>query len=166
MDGLSAVTRDVEATRDVGAAVAGLLRGGDVVVLAGDLGAGKTALAQGIGRGLGVEEPVLSPTFVIVREYEGRVPLAHVDVYRLDHFQELHELGFEEILDADRVTVVEWGDRVSPLLPEDRLEVRIEFGTDDTERRIDCQALGRSWTARRQALQDALDRALGRTEGP
>ena len=76
---------------------------------------GKTAFAQGLARGLGVDEPVTSPTFTIVQEYEGRVPLAHVDVYRLDRVQDLYDLGFDELVDDDRVTVVEWGDLVEQL---------------------------------------------------
>ena len=75
---------------------------------------------------LGVTEPVVSPTFTIVREYDGRVPFVHVDVYRLDHVQELHDLGFDELVDGDAVTVVEWGDRVSAVLPADRLDVHLD----------------------------------------
>lgn len=146
----------VEETRRVGEAVAPLLRPGDVVVLAGDLGAGKTVLAQGIGRGLGLPEPVLSPSFVIVREYEGPVPLVHVDVYRLDHAQELHDLGFEEVFDEERVTLVEWGDRVAPFLPESRLEVSIRGGATHEEREIECVTRGPDWEAREVSLGAAL----------
>ena len=105
-----------------------VLRAGDVVALAGDLGTGKTVFAKGIACALGVDEPVVSPTFTLVREYDGRVPLVHVDVYRLDHLQELHDLGFDELLGGDAVTVVEWGDRVSALLPVERLDVLLDAG--------------------------------------
>lgn len=151
-------TGDVDDTRALGVALGGLLGPGDVVLLAGELGTGKTALAQGIGRGLGVDEPVVSPSFMIVREYEGRVPLVHVDVYRLDYFQELHDLGFEEVLDPDRVTIVEWGDRVAPMLPGERLEVRLRFGGSDTERRVECAPVGPAWTQRSALLSEALRR--------
>ena len=146
----------VEETRDIGERLASLMLPGDVIVLSGDLGSGKTALAQGIGRGLGVEGPVVSPTFVIVREHAGPLPMAHVDVYRLDHVQELHDLGFEEVLDAGRVTVIEWGERVAPLLPESRLEVSLRTGPTPAEREIECAARGWTWVGRERNLEEAL----------
>ena len=133
------------ATRAVAAALGELLVAGDLVVLVGDLGAGKTAFAQGLARGLGVEEPVTSPTFTIVQEYEGRVPLAHVDVYRLDRVQELYDLGFDELVDDDGVTVVEWGDLVEQAVPADHLVVRIEPGAADNERVLELSYHGARW---------------------
>ncbi|HEY3237992.1 MAG TPA: tRNA (adenosine(37)-N6)-threonylcarbamoyltransferase complex ATPase subunit type 1 TsaE, partial [Acidimicrobiia bacterium] len=130
-------------------------RPGDLVVLAGPLGSGKTAFAQGVARGLGVTDPVVSPTFTIVREYTGRVPLAHVDVYRLERLQELHDLGFDEILD-DRVTLVEWGDAAGPVLPPDRLEVRLGMPEDEGEREIRIAAHGESWQGRARRLSELL----------
>ena len=111
-------------TRAIGGALGSQLRAGDVVVLTGDLGTGKTVVAQGIARALGVEEPVVSPTFTLVREYEGRLPFRHLDVYRLDHVQEAIDLGLAEMLD-DGVVVIEWGEGVAELLPLDRLEVTL-----------------------------------------
>lgn len=145
----------VDDTRNIGAALAPLLEGGDAVLLEGDLGAGKTALVQGIARGLGVDEPVVSPTFMIVRPYEGRLPLAHVDVYRLDGLGDLYDIGFEEVLDPGVVTVVEWGDRVAAALPPDRLEVTIEPGDTADERRMTFTPRGR-WTERAGELEAAL----------
>ena len=107
-------TRGGHETESVGAALGELLREGDLVVLGGDLGAGKTTFVKGVARALGVQEPVTSPTFTIVQEYDGPVPVAHVDIYRLDRVQELHDLGLEELLD-DAVVLVEWGDVVAPL---------------------------------------------------
>jgi len=120
-------TASAAETRAVGAAIASCLAPGDVVVLGGDLGTGKTTIAQGIGAGLGVTEPIVSPTFAIVREYEGRVPVAHVDVYRLDRVQELNDLGIEEILDGTRVVLVEWGELVAPLLAGDGAHIAVRL---------------------------------------
>jgi tRNA threonylcarbamoyladenosine biosynthesis protein TsaE len=105
-----------------------------------------------VARGLDVPEPVVSPTFMIMREYEGRHPLAHIDVYRLDRFQELHDLGFDEMLE-DRVTLVEWGDVAEPLLPADRLEVRL-VATGDEEREITVAGHGETWAARSRGLAE------------
>ncbi|MGZ4689017.1 MAG: tRNA (adenosine(37)-N6)-threonylcarbamoyltransferase complex ATPase subunit type 1 TsaE [Acidimicrobiia bacterium] len=153
-------SRSAEETMALGARIAGVLRRGDVVVLSGDLGAGKTVLAKGIAAGLGVTEPVVSPTFTIVREYEGDVPLQHLDVYRLDHLQEVIDLGLDELLDGHAVTLVEWGEAVTALLPRDRLEVVLmvpppEEADDDT-RVIELHGTGPSWAARSRALTEAL----------
>jgi tRNA threonylcarbamoyladenosine biosynthesis protein TsaE len=146
------VTRSTDETLELARAVAELLRPGDVVSLVGELGAGKTVFARGVARALGVTELVVSPTFTIVREYEGRVPLVHVDVYRIDAVQELHDLGFEEVVRDDAVTLVEWGDRIDGLLPGDRLDVRLAPGAADDERVVEIEGHGHSWRARAAAL--------------
>jgi len=143
-------------TRALGAALGAVLRPGDVVVLAGDLGAGKTTFAQGVATALGIDEPVTSPTFTIVHEYDGRIPLAHVDVYRLDTLGELHDLGFEEIVDDTRVTLIEWGDMVAQALPTDRLLVRLELVVDDDERFITFVPHGARWRERMGMLEHAI----------
>jgi tRNA threonylcarbamoyladenosine biosynthesis protein TsaE len=148
-------TKSAEATEAIGAAIGSQLRVGDLVVLSGDLGAGKTTFAKGLARALGVAEPVTSPTFTIVQEYDGRVPLAHVDVYRLDRIQELHDLGFEELLES-RVTVVEWGEAIALVLPRDRIEVRLELGDGDDQRILQIATLGLAFDSRRAAIADAL----------
>jgi tRNA threonylcarbamoyladenosine biosynthesis protein TsaE len=157
---IAARTKSVDDTRALAAEVAGLTRAGDLLLLAGGLGAGKTAFVQGFGRGLGVEEPITSPAFVLVHTYEGRLPLVHLDVYRLDHLQELIDLGMAELLDEGGVTVVEWGDVVSPALPADFLEVRLEVGEADDERVITMNPVGPGWPARMRALRQALSRWL------
>jgi tRNA threonylcarbamoyladenosine biosynthesis protein TsaE len=149
-------TDSPEATRAVAAALGPLLEPGDVVSLVGDLGAGKTAFAQGLAAGLGVEGPVTSPTFTIVQEYEGRIPVAHVDVYRLDTVQDLYDLGFDELIDDGRVTIVEWGDLIAQALPADRLVVRIEPGAADTERVLEFAFHGARWLGRREVIEQAL----------
>ena len=103
---LSAATP--EDMRDLGTAIASMLSGGDVIVLTGDLGAGKTTFVQGAAKALGVTDKVASPTFTLVKRYRGSRPVNHVDVYRLDRIQEVIDLGFEDLLDPDGVTFVEW----------------------------------------------------------
>lgn len=147
------------ATRALAVALAPLLEAGDVVSLVGDLGAGKTAFAQGLAEGLGVVGPVTSPTFTIVQEYEGRLPIAHVDVYRLDTVQDLYDLGFDELIDDARVTIVEWGDLVVQALPSDHLVVRIEAGNADNERVLDFSFHGARWLGRRADVEAALGRS-------
>lgn len=155
---IEARTKSVEDTRALAAGLAPLARPGDIIVLAGDLGTGKTAFTQGFARGLGVIEPVTSPAFVLVRSYEGRVPLTHLDVYRLDHLQELVDIGIAEMLDEGGVTVVEWGDVVTPVLPADFLEVRLALGEADDDRLVTLRSVGPSWPPR----ADDLRRAVGR----
>jgi len=160
VSGLSAVTlrsRSVDETRAIGAALAPLLRPRDLLVLAGDMGAGKTAFTQGVAAGLGITTAVTSPTFTLVHTYPGRTPLHHVDVYRLERLAELHDLGLAELLDGDAVVVVEWGDAVAAALPADRLEVTLAFGAEgDDDRRLTITSLGRSWSGRERALAEAL----------
>jgi len=149
-------TASVEETRDVGAAVAGLARPGDVIVLAGDLGAGKTAFVQGFGRGLGISERITSPTFTLVHVYEGRLPIHHLDVYRLDQVQEALDLGLAEMLDDGGVVLVEWGDAILPVLPHDLLEVRLTLGDGDDDRALAVRSVGQSWAGRLDHLHAAL----------
>lgn len=151
----SATTTAAAATAAIGAAIGTLLGPGDLVVLAGDLGAGKTTLAKGIAAGLGVTDPVTSPTFAIVQEYEGRVPVAHADVYRLTSIAELADLALDELLD-DHVVLVEWGDRVAAALPPDRIEIRLESGVGPDDRRLTVTPVGFRWAERAPALARAL----------
>ena len=116
-------------TRAVAAAVATLQQPGDVVSLTGELGAGKTCFVQGAARALGIRGPVTSPTFTLVRHYDGPLPVVHCDVYRLDRLQDVLDLG-DEVLAPDVVTLVEWGDAIAALLPDDRLEVVLELAVD------------------------------------
>lgn len=148
-------TTSVAGTRAVAAALAPLLRVGDCVVLAGEMGAGKTAFTQGLAAALGVDEPVTSPTFTLVHTYtSGRLRLHHVDVYRLDRMGEVEDLGLAELLD-DGAVVVEWGDAVRDALPEDRLEIALGFGYSDDERLLEAEAWGRSWDRREAQLEQA-----------
>jgi tRNA threonylcarbamoyladenosine biosynthesis protein TsaE len=113
------------------------LQSGDVLTLEGDLGAGKTTFTKGLGRGLGVKRTINSPTFTIIKEYMGRMPFYHMDVYRLEDSDE--DLGFEEFFEGDGVTVVEWAHFIEEFLPEQRLDITIKY-TDETRRTIFLEA--------------------------
>lgn len=137
-------TTGPEETRELGRRLAALIQPGDLVVLNGGLGAGKTLFAGGVGQGLGLSGPVSSPTFILVREYQGgRLPLYHMDTYRLDDPAELVDLGYEEYFYGPGVTLVEWGERVVPLLPRERLEIRFSFVPgQDEDRLVEIMAFG------------------------
>ena len=120
-------------TREAGERLASALRPGDVLLLRGALGAGKSELTRGIARGLGITEPVTSPSFTILNVYEsGRIPLYHFDWYRLESAEELYELGLQEYLGGDGIAVVEWPEKCEEALPESFLEVRIVITGPDT----------------------------------
>lgn len=152
-----------EDTRAIGARLGEALRAGDVVSLTGELGAGKTCLVQGAAAALGVEERVTSPSFILRKDYRGRVPVLHLDVYRLQTLQDVLDVGWEEALDRSRVAFVEWGDAMSPLLPEDHLEVELRVDLDDTEadpgaelRLIGLRPRGDDWSRRLAVLAEDL----------
>ena len=151
-----ATTASVDATRDLADAVSSLARPGDVVVLAGDLGAGKTAFVQGFGRGLGVTDRITSPTFTLVHVYEGRMPVHHLDVYRLEQLSEALDLGLPEMLDEGGVVLIEWGDAILPVLPHDFLEVRLTFGIGEDDRHVAFRPVGTAWSVRADALAGVL----------
>lgn len=123
----SLVTRSEGETHAVGRALAAELEAGDVVLLQGDLGMGKTVFARGLCAGLGVDpRDVRSPTFTLVNPYRGRLPVYHVDLYRIESPRDLDELGLEEILEGDGVAIVEWAERLGPYRPPRHVLVRIE----------------------------------------
>ncbi len=139
---ITVVSHSAEETAHLGETVGACLAPGDVVVLRGQLGAGKTVFTQGIGRGLGVREHVISPTFTLLREHtSGRLPLYHVDAYRLAGAIEAYTFGLDEYLYGDGVTVIEWGERVETLLPEEYLAVDLAYGAT-SERTITLSAHG------------------------
>jgi tRNA threonylcarbamoyladenosine biosynthesis protein TsaE len=161
MGSLRLWSADETTTRAIGAAVAGLLDPGDVVGLAGDLGAGKTRLVQGAADALGVQGPVLSPTFMLVREYDGDPPVHHADAYRLSGPLELEDLGLEDVLSPDAVVFVEWADRVAAALPESWLELILHIADDD-HREIEVRPHGPGWARRVDRLAAALEPFLRR----
>ncbi len=132
-------SRDADATCRLGSALASKARAGDVIALYGELGAGKTQLAKGFAKGLGVQQTVNSPSFVLMAEYPGRLPLFHLDLYRLADASEALTGGLLDERQAEGVTVIEWADRLAGALPAARLDVTLE-GTGDDPREIRIQA--------------------------
>src|SRR6478735_12281276 len=153
---LSLRASSLEATHAVAGALAGLSRAGDVILLAGEMGAGKTAFAQGFGRALGVTEPITSPTFTLVHSYDtGGPTLHHADLYRLDQLAEVAELALGELAEFDGIVLVEWGDVVESTFGE-HLVVRLDLLDGDVDaRRITIAPTGPTWAHRWAALCEA-----------
>ena len=122
----SVITSSTEQTEEVGRVLGTMLEAGDLVCLFGDLGAGKTHFSYGVAQGLQVQDQyITSPTFTFVNEYQGRIPLYHIDLYRLKDPSELESIGFEEYIDSDGATVIEWAERAEDELPDEKLNVYI-----------------------------------------
>jgi len=149
-------TSSPEQTADLARVLAERAVAGDVLILVGDLGAGKTAFSKAYGKALGVEEPITSPTFALAREYQGRLPLHHLDVYRLEHMSEVLGLDLPDLLDSGGVVLIEWGDAIVQMLPPDYLSLRFTFGDADNDRSIEFSPVGERWCARESAIADAL----------
>jgi tRNA threonylcarbamoyladenosine biosynthesis protein TsaE len=144
-------TTDPDATRAVAAALATAARPGDLIALRGDLGAGKTQFAKGFGAGLGVTATINSPSFVLMAEYEGRLPLFHIDLYRLDDARDAIAGGLLDERQAEGVTLVEWAERLGDALPAERLEVAIE-GSGEEPRTIVVTATSAAFRRYLEAL--------------
>ena len=141
MNQLQITTQSPEETQTLGRHLGKLTQGGELVLMTGGLGAGKTCLTQGIAWGLGVQEHARSPTFVLVSEYQGRHTLYHVDLYRIDDILEMEELGLEEIFAGDGVCVIEWAEKAEPILPPEHLRISM-LVTGPEERAITITANG------------------------
>lgn len=150
----SIILADLAATVAFGKRLGEMAAAGDIIALSGELGSGKTTLTQAIALGLEVpaEQPVTSPTFAILHEYQGRLPLYHLDLYRLGHEEELYELGLEEYLYGEGICVIEWPDRLAGLLPPERLEIALSFADPDPARRATLIPCGQGWIDRLPAL--------------
>ncbi len=137
------LTRSPKETLRLGKFLGELLKPGDAVALIGDLGAGKTTLAKGIARGAGVEDEgeVTSPSFVLVNEYEGRFPVYHADLYRLEQAREMEDLGWEELIFGNGIALMEWAEKIPGVLPDERIEIRISWISTE-ERKFDIGGKG------------------------
>ncbi|MDF2732548.1 MAG: putative ATP-binding protein [Desertimonas sp.] len=161
---VSIVAPSLAATHAVASTIAACSRVGDIIVLAGEMGAGKTAFAQGFGRALGVVEPITSPTFTLVQTYATpRGLFHHADVYRLEQLHEVADLALGELAEFRGIVVVEWGDVVAAALG-DHLEVRLDLAAEpdleslaDEPRRVTIKPSGRSWAQRWPTLVERLD---------
>lgn len=157
MNRLSLITGSPEQTQNLGSRIGTLSQGNDVYLLTGILGAGKTCLVQGIAFGLGIKEYACSPSFMIAREYRGRLRLNHLDLYRLDHVEEIADLGIEEYCSIDSVCAIEWAEKGSDILPADNLTVHLEY-VSENDRRIVLEPHGRRHNELVQQLSENLNR--------
>lgn len=129
-------------TAYIGKIIANCLEKGTILCLDGDLGVGKTALTQFIAKEFGVEEYITSPTFTIIKEYEGKLPFYHMDVYRIDSEEDMYDLGYDEYIYSEGVTIIEWSHKIKGILPEERIDICIQR-LDDTSRLIDIEGKGK-----------------------
>ena len=152
MHQLRVVTRSPEKTQDLGRLLGASAMPGDLLLLSGPLGSGKTCLVQGVAFGLGVEEYARSPSFVIVNRYRGRLELYHVDLYRLEDPREIIDLGLDEYLGGTGVCAVEWAERAAALFPEEHMWIELAYGEAESERRINLKARGGRYREALKAL--------------
>ena len=155
MNTLKFITHNAEQTQKVGISLGKLAEPGDLFLLIGDLGAGKTCLTQGIAYGLDIQEYTLSPSFVIMRELHGRMPLYHMDFYRLENIAEISDLGLDDYLFGKGVCVIEWANRGLTVLPEDHLLIGIDYLAEN-ERSFVIEPRGERYIRMVQQLRDAI----------
>ncbi len=155
MRALSTITHNADDTRKLGRCLGEIAQRGDIFLLSGNLGVGKTCLTQGIVWGLGSQEYALSPTFVLMREIDGRLPLYHIDLYRLDQIAEISDLGLDDYLFGQGLCVIEWAEKGFKVLPAEHLLIEIEY-RDDNRRSFRMKARGRRYEKLLSALNVLL----------
>lgn len=134
--------KNLEETNEFGVKLGQLLKTGDILCLNGDLGAGKTTLTKSIGIGLGVQEYITSPTFALINQYNGRIPVYHFDVYRLENVNEIYDLGFDDYFYGKGVCIIEWADKIETMIPKDRIVIDIKNGNNIDERILKITGYG------------------------
>ena len=144
MNTFELISHNPAETHRLGARIGRLALPGDIFLLVGKLGAGKTCLTQGIARGLGIKEYTPSPSFVLIREFYGRLPLYHIDLYRLDHLEEIADLGLDDYLYGQGICVIEWAEKGLSLMPLEYLWIKIDY-LGDTERRFQFEPRGQRY---------------------
>ena len=144
MSSVEITSSSTEQTRKLGMKLGKLMAPGDIILLVGKLGAGKTCLTQGIARGMGIKEYTTSPTFVLVREYPGKLPLYHIDLYRLDRIEEVAQLGLDDYIYGKGVCVVEWAEKGLSVLPDEHLLIEIQT-VSSTKRKLSFVPLGKRY---------------------
>ena len=134
-------TNNAKETEELGLRIGQALRGGEILAMTGDLGAGKTTMTKSLASGLDIDEHITSPTFTIVNEYEGRLKLFHFDVYRIADVEEMYDLGFEEYIYSGGVCIIEWSNLIEEILPDDTINIQILY-IDDNKRQINITGKG------------------------
>ena len=159
---LQLTTHSPEETQSLGRALGHVSQPGDLYLLSGPLGAGKTCLVQGLAFGLGVEEYARSPSFVLVNRYRGRLDIHHIDLYRLQEVEEVIDLGLEEYFEGDGVCAVEWPERGASIFPQEHLSIDIEYGAAENDRNIRIEAHGSRYLDLLRNLNDRLSVTEGK----
>lgn len=159
MNHLDLISHSPEDTRRLGASIGELALPGDIFLLVGDLGTGKTCLTQGIAWGLGIKEYALSPSFIIVRELYGRLPLYHMDLYRLNHIEEIAGLGLDEYFYGNGVCVVEWAEKGLSELPSEHLLIQLSY-LSDTGRSLQFKPSGQRYVEMLTRLKYSSERSI------
>lgn len=149
-------SRSVAETESIAGVLGRYLVAGDIIVLTGELGGGKTAFVRGATRSLGSSDLVTSPTFAIVQEYDATINIVHIDCYRIDRVQELHDIGFSEMLDDGSIAFIEWGELAKPLLPSTFMTIVFTLGVEESDRNIAFELHG-DWSGRPADIESAFE---------
>ncbi len=144
---------NLQDTDKIGKIIGESLKSGTVICLEGDLGAGKTTLTQSIAKGLEIHDYVTSPTFTIIKEYNGRLNLYHMDAYRLDSEDEMYDLGYDEYINSDGVCIIEWASKIKGLIPKSAINITININYENSNRELDINGEGEQFNIIKEELQ-------------